>query len=302
VPYIATPELIEAVNLAIFLNRPLLLEGEAGSGKSQLARHVAHHLGLPLFTWLVRSTSSAQEGLYHYDAILRLHDVHLAQLSGRGAKGKRDPQRPLDYVRYGALGQAFQLQECPAVVLIDEIDKADIDFPNDLLTVLDEPREFAIPEAEVPPVKARHPPIVIITSNKEKGNLPAPFLRRCIYSFIQFPSDPERLKAILAAHETAAAAPDRPPAAGAELIDAAVARFLDLRAHDDLFKKPGTSEFLDWLRALARRAGTDGDSQSEAPGGTGALVAALRDAAARLPFPELLFKLRADWQRYAPGR
>jgi MoxR-like ATPase len=291
VPYVATAELIEAVNLAIFLNRPLLLEGEAGCGKSQLARYVAHELGLPCYPWLVRSTSSAQEGLYHYDAILRLHDVHLAQLPG----GTRNPQEPMDYVSYGALGQAFRLEECPAVVLIDEIDKADIDFPNDLLTVLDDPRSFVIREAQVPPVQARHPPIVIITSNKEKGNLPSPFLRRCIYSFIQFPADPARLKEILAAHETVGAVPGQPPAANDALVDAAVERFLDLRGHDDLFKKPGTSELLDWLRALARdaarRVATGGDPA--------ALVAMLRDSAARLPYPEVLFKLRADWQRYA---
>ena len=180
VPYIASDELIEAVNLAIFLNRPLLLEGEAGSGKSQLAHHVAHTLGLPFYPWAVRSTSRAQDGLYSYDAILRLHDVHLAQATGPGAAGGRDPQEPMHYVTYGALGQAFRLRDCPAVVLIDEIDKADIDFPNDLLTVLDDPREFVIREADLEPVRARHPPIVIVTSNKEKGNLPAPFLRRCI--------------------------------------------------------------------------------------------------------------------------
>jgi MoxR-like ATPase len=297
VPYIASDELIEAVNLAIHLGRPLLLEGEAGSGKSQLAHHVAHTLGLPLFTWMVRSNSAAQDGLYSYDAILRLHDVHLVQrlcdstrASGLMASG-RDPQNPLDYVTYGALGQAFQVRECPAVVLIDEIDKADIDFPNDLLTVLDDPREFHIPEADAEPIRATHSPIVIITSNKEKGNLPAPFLRRCIYHYIRFPSDPARLKEIIAAHKAAA---DPLPET---VVDAAIDRFVALRAKDDLFKKPGTSELLDWLSALARAV----QRRTSGFDDTDGLAARMRDEDQRTPFPELLFKLRADWQRYALG-
>jgi len=318
VPYIASDELIEAVNLAIFLNRPLVLEGEAGSGKSQLAHHVAHSLGLPFHPWAVRSTSRAQDGLYSYDAILRLHDVHLAQTSspalagGRDRRwawsgflgwprtsspaptGGRDPREPMHYVSYGALGRAFQLEDCPAVVLIDEIDKADIDFPNDLLTVLDEPREFVIREADVAPVRARHPPIVIVTSNKEKGNLPAPFLRRCIYYYVSFPSEPKRLKEILAAHGVAGADRGELQEGEAGLVNAALERFVDLRSRDDLFKKPGTSELLDWLKALARDAAQAGDAVQS-------LVAGLKDKAVRLPHPELLFKLRADWQRYALG-
>ena len=296
VPYIASDELIEAVNLAIFLNRPLLLEGEAGSGKSQLAWYVAHRLGLPLFRWPVRSGSNAQEGLYSYDAILRLHDVHLAQLQGRGAADRRDPQDPMDYVRYGALGEAFRVQDCSAVVLIDEIDKADIDFPNDLLTVLDEPREFPIREADVEPVKARHPPIVIVTSNKEKANLPLPFLRRCIYYYIRYPT--ERLREILAAHEIAGAGADESATPGGALVAAALERFLGLRRREDLFKKPGTSELLDWLKALARRVDTGADPGAD----PGALIAALKDLDGRLPYPELLLKLRADWQRLVPER
>src|SRR5512147_2490354 len=144
-PYIAADELVTAVNLAIHLRRPLLLEGDAGCGKSRLARHVAYQLGLPLYEWFVRSTSRAQEGLYTYDAILRLHDVHLRQSQSHSAGSaetvaagparRRNPEQPMDYVTFGALGKAFRLQDCPAVVLIDEIDKADIDFPNDLLTV-----------------------------------------------------------------------------------------------------------------------------------------------------------------------
>ncbi len=299
VPYIASEELIEAVNLAIFLNRPLLLEGEAGSGKSQLAKYVAFSLGLPFFPWLVRSTSNAQEGLYNYDAVLRLHDVQVARLPGRWAKRKRkrDPQDPMDYVHFGALGRAFQLEDCPAVVLIDEIDKADIDFPNDLLTVLDEPRQFSIGEADLPPVRAHHPPIVIITSNKEKGNLPAPFLRRCIYSYIRFPK-PERLKEIIAAHQTGEGRQQATPAPSDDLTDAAVKRFLALREKDDLFKRPGTSELLDWLLALARDR-ADRNAFGRDPSD---LTAILQNNSAPIPFPELLFKHPEDWRKYAVGR
>jgi MoxR-like ATPase len=295
-PYIVSDELIEAVNLAIHLNRPLLLEGEAGSGKSQLARYVASTLGLPFYAWLVRSTSGAQDGLYTYDAILRLHDVHISTLPGKQSSADRDPQDPMHYVRWGALGKAFQCKECPAVVLIDEIDKADIDFPNDLLTVLDDPREFRVHEADLPPIRAVHPPIVIITSNKEKGNLPAPFLRRCIYSYIRFPTDADQLKKILAIHQEHVATPKTVPA---DVTQAAVERFLALRERDDLFKKPGTSELLDWLHALVRLV-SRGDARSMRERAT-ELAAQLRNHEAPLPCPEVLLKLRADWQRYGPA-
>jgi MoxR-like ATPase len=147
--YLASADLVRAVNLAIYLGRPLLLEGEAGCGKTRLAHAVAYELGLPLYRWDVRSTSKAQEGLYTYDAIRRLHDAQVRHLlEGESASStKQDPTNPGDYVRMGALGKAFQMRNCPAVVLIDEIDKADIDFPNDLLTVLDEPWAFDLPFA-----------------------------------------------------------------------------------------------------------------------------------------------------------
>ncbi len=277
-PYIAAPELIRAVNLAIFLRRPLLLEGEAGCGKSRLAHAVAYELGLPLETWYVRSTSEAQEGLYSYDAIMRLHDVQTAQV-GSTSSG-RDPSDATEYRTLGPLGQAFARRDVPSVVLIDEIDKADVDFPNDLLTVLDAPREFAIPETGET-ITAAHPPIVIITSNKEKGNLPAPFLRRCIYHYIEFPNDPAWLAQVVEAHyrsrdETAPAAP---------LVEVASSRFLDLRQEQLLHKKPGTSEFLDWLKALASFGSEPADAAALAEDDY-------------LPFPELLLKLRMDWLRY----
>lgn len=276
-PYVAEPDLITAVNLAIYLRRPLLLEGEAGCGKTRLARAVAYQLGLPFYRWDVRSTSKAQDGLYQYDAILRLHDVQTQKLE---QPSDRDPSNPKCYREFGALGLAFEVEDRPAVVLIDEIDKADIDFPNDLLSVLDEPWEFKIPETRET-IKAKHQPIVIITSNKEKGNLPAPFLRRCIYYFVEFPPK-DRLKEIVDIHyqfkETS------PPPG--ELVDAALERFLAVRQEGALFKNPGTSEFMDWLDALGNFEQTPYQASQltqEHP----------------IPYRELLFKLRADWQKYA---
>ena len=277
-PYIADPELARAVNLAIYLRRPLLLEGEAGCGKTRLAAAVAYELGLPFYRWNVRSNSKAEEGLYKYDAILRLHDVQAAK---GGIEIDRDPQDARAYRDLGALGKAFQLETCPAVVLIDEIDKADLDFPNDLLTVMEEPWSFKIRETgETIAATPGNEPIVIVTSNKEKGNLPAPFLRRCLYYFIDFPSSAERLQAIAAAHNTTARYAE-------ELVRAAAEKFLEIRNSDRLFKNPGTSEFLDWLRALS------GFGRQSYP------IAKLREEA--LPYRELLLKRRDDWTKYAPA-
>jgi len=276
-PYLASEELITAVNLAIFLQRPLLLEGEAGCGKTRLAMAVAHELGLPFYRWDVRSTTKYQEGLYEFDTILRLHDANLVKgLDGQTDKSQRtiDPSNPENYLELKALGKAFDCEDCPAVVLIDEIDKADLDFPNDLLAVLDEPWSFTIRETgEVK--QAKHPPIVIITSNKEKGNLPAPFLRRCLYYFVEFPT--ERLKEIAVAHQTVLG--DIPE----ELAEVATERFLQIRKRDGLFKKPGTREFLDWLRALNRFGPEPFSAQTLAE-------------ANPVPYRELLFKLRKDWR------
>ena len=279
--YIADPELIQAVNLAIYLRRPLLLEGEAGCGKTRLALAVAYELGLPFYRWDVRSTSKAEEGLYKYDAILRLHDV---QAGKTDHKINRDPSNPIDYRRFGALGKAFDLKDCPAVVLIDEIDKGDLDFPNDLLAVLDEPWEFEIQETgEIGDrkIKAKHQPIVFITSNKEKGNLPAPFLRRCVYCFIKFPDKDQLQKIVQARYQTQPDSTSLSP----QLIESASDRFLDIRNTGGLFKNPGTSEFLDWLSALQSfesKPYSASDLKTVKP----------------LPYRELLFKLRADWQKH----
>ena len=286
-PYVAPGELVRAVNLAIYLRRPLLLEGEAGCGKTRLASAVAYELNLPFHTWPVRSTSKAQEGLYTYDAILRLHDVQILRREGSGdapaGTEGRDPRRATDYRRFGPLGLAFQSPEAPAVVLIDEIDKADIDFPNDLLTVLDEPWSFSILETgEKVTASSERKPIVIITSNKEKGNLPAPFLRRCLYYYVEFPRDPADLEKIVAAHYARRVGkPD-----GTQVKKAA-RRFLLERERPDLYKKPGTSEFLDWMEALR------GFGPSPYP------AEELDDAKKPPPYPEVLFKHRADWQRYS---
>jgi MoxR-like ATPase len=277
-PYSADPELINAVNLAIFLKRPLLLEGEAGCGKTRLASAVAYELGLPLYRWNIRSDTTAKEGQYQYDAIARLHDV---QIQNKEQNSSRDPRKPEQYLKLGALGKAFACKTSPAVVLIDEIDKADVDFPNDLLTVLDAPWSFFIPEIGKT-IKASSDktkrPIVIITSNKEKGNLPAPFLRRCLYYYLEFPKDSQRLQEIVQLHYQTKIAPPQP------LTEVAIDRFLTIRQAGGLFKVPGTSEFLDWLEAL-----TDFESKS--------FDAETLRTLPILPYRELLFKLRADWHK-----
>jgi MoxR-like ATPase len=307
-PYIAPDELIDAVNLAIFLRRPLLLEGEAGCGKTRLAIAVAYELGLPFYRWDIRSTTKAQEGLYEYDAILRLHDVQTQKLETESKNkaqsseaennnqekdnNSRDPSNPRDYRTFGAIGKAF-ISEKPAVVLIDEIDKADIDFPNDLLAVLDEPWEFKIRETgEKITAKSNCQPMVIITSNKEKGNLPAPFLRRCIYYYVKFPNSPEKLQEIVDIHyqhkqEQGTKKKLNPP--HSELVTQAAKLFIKIREDKGLFKIPGTSEFLDWLDALYR-CQTKRNPKPPYP------VNKLKEGET-IPYRELIFKIRQDWQK-----
>lgn len=292
-PYVVDNELKKAVNLAIYLRRPLLLEGDAGCGKTRLASAVAYELGLPLYRWDVRSTTKAQDGLYEYDAILRLHDVQTRKVAPPPVHEvetdededeetlNRNPANPKHYRRFGALGKAFKLKDYPAVVLIDEIDKADLDFPNDLLTVLDEPWEFKIRETGET-IRANRKPIVIITSNKEKGNLPAPFLRRCLYHYVDFPNDKKRLQEIVEKHYQIRE--ETPPPSA--LIENAVERFLAVWNEGGLFKKPGTSEFLDWLKAL----------HTFEPEPYNAAKLKKDDL---LPYRELLFKLQQDWKKYA---
>lgn len=282
-PYIVSEPLKKAVNLAIYLRRPLLLEGDAGCGKTRLASAVAYELGLPLYRWDIRSTTKAQDGLYEYDAILRLHDVQTQKLNTVEDQKtiNRNPANPEDYRTFGALGKAFKMPKgYPAVVLIDEIDKADLDFPNDLLTVLDEPWQFTIKETGEK-VTAAEKPIVIITSNKEKGNLPAPFLRRCLYHYIEFPNDAKLLQQIVEKHHEIEQL-KLPPT---DLIKNAIERFLTVWNQGGLFKKPGTSEFLDWLKALHTFESKPYDFTK------------LKEDEL-LPYPELLFKLQSDWKKY----
>ncbi len=300
-PYIAPDELIDAVNLAIFLRRPLLLEGEAGCGKTRLALAVAYELGLPFYRWDIRSTTKAQEGLYEYDAILRLHDVQTKKLETENSNQDKDnnkdndnrnPNNPQDYRTFGAIGKAFR-SEKPAVVLIDEIDKADIDFPNDLLAVLDEPWEFKIRETgETITAKSDCQPIVIITSNKEKGNLPAPFLRRCIYYYVKFPNSPDKLQEIVDIHyqhkqESETKKEINPPQH--ELVTKAANLFINIRKDKGLFKIPGTSEFLDWLDALHL---CQSKQNPHPPYPVNKL-----EKGELIPYRELIFKIRQDWQK-----
>ena len=225
--YVATEDLMMAVNAALTLGRPLLIKGEPGTGKTMLAEEVARALGRQLHQWHVKSTSKAQQGLYEYDAVSRLRDSQL------GDDRVKDVS---NYILRGALWEAFASEE-PSVVLIDEIDKADIEFPNDLLRELDR-MEFYVYETRET-VRAVHRPLVIITSNNEK-ELPDAFLRRCFFHYIRFP-DPETMKRIVAVHH---------PGIKEALLSTALTQFYEIREQPGLKKKPSTSEVLDWLKLI----------------------------------------------------
>ena len=225
--YIATDDLTMAVNAAVLLERPLLIKGEPGTGKTELARQVSAALRLPLIEWHVKSTTKAQQGLYEYDAVSRLRDSQL---------GDARVNDVANYIRQGKLWQAFAAPG-RVVLLIDEIDKADIEFPNDLLQELDR-MEFHVYETGET-VRARHRPIVIITSNNEK-ELPDAFLRRCFFHYIRFP-DPETLRRIVEVHH---------PGIKEALLTTALTQFYEIRETPGLKKKPSTSEVIDWLKLL----------------------------------------------------
>jgi MoxR-like ATPase len=225
--YVATPDLMMAVNAAVTLGRPLLIKGEPGTGKTQLAEEIARSLQRPLYEWHIKSTSKAQHGLYEYDAVSRLRDSQL------GEEKVRDIG---NYIVKGRLWEAFDSAVQP-VLLIDEIDKADIEFPNDLLRELDR-MEFYVHETREL-VKARHRPIILITSNNEK-ELPDAFLRRCFFHFIRFP-DAETMEKIVRVHF---------PHLKKELLAEALTTFFNVRDTPGLKKKPSTSELLDWIKLL----------------------------------------------------
>jgi MoxR-like ATPase len=225
--YVATKDLQMAVNAAVTLQRPLLIKGEPGTGKTLLAEEVAQALGMPLMQWHVKSTTKAQQGLYEYDAVSRLRDSQL---------GNEKVNDVGNYIKKGKLWQSFDADE-RVVLLIDEIDKADIEFPNDLLVELDK-MEFHVYETGQR-VQAKHRPVVIITSNNEK-ELPDAFLRRCFFHYINFP-DKKTMKAIVDVHY---------PDISQALVAEAMQMFFDVRDIPGLKKKPSTSELIDWLKLL----------------------------------------------------
>ncbi|MBR6473720.1 MAG: MoxR family ATPase [Firmicutes bacterium] len=225
--YVASNELMNAVNVAIALEKPLLIKGEPGTGKTMLAQSIADALEMPLIIWSIKSTTKAQEGLYVYDTVQRLYDSQF---------GEGDVSDISQYIKLGKLGEAFTSDE-QAVLLIDEIDKADLEFPNDLLWELDR-MEFFINETKET-VKTKFRPIVIITSNAEK-ELPDAFLRRCIFHYIEFPSE-EKMREIIKVHYGDV---DR------KLVNEALQAFYSIRDMRDIQKKPSTSELLDWIQAL----------------------------------------------------
>ena len=225
--YVATDDLMMAVNAAVTLERPILVKGEPGTGKTQLAVEVANALGKPLFEWHIKSTTKAQQGLYEYDAVARLRDSQL---------GDDRVHDIANYIQKGKIWEAFASDEQP-VLLIDEIDKADIEFPNDLLQELDR-MEFHVYETGET-IRAKHRPVVIITSNNEK-ELPDAFLRRCFFHYIRFP-EMEVMRKIVDVHH---------PGIKEQLLTTALTRFYEIRETPGLKKKPSTSEVLDWLKLL----------------------------------------------------
>ena len=240
--YIASPALVDAVNCALTLERPLLVKGEPGTGKTLLARHVAEGLGLPLDSWHIKSTSKAEDGLYVYDTVQRLNDARFGDGNVRDIRS---------YIRLGPLGRVFTAKS-RQVLLIDEIDKADLEFPNDILREIDEMRFTVLETGDE--VAAVFRPMVIITSNNEK-ELPDAFLRRCVFHFIDFP-DVAQMREIIAVHH---------PNVEKTLLEQVLLKFYWLRDQKELRKRPSTSELIDWITALVRAGIPPSRLEAEVP-------------------------------------
>jgi MoxR-like ATPase len=274
--YIASAALMEAVNCAIALERPLLIKGEPGTGKTLLAKHISEALGMPMESWHVKSTSKASEGLYVYDTIQRLNDARF---------GDGDVGDIRSYIKLGPLGRTFKA-EARHVLLIDEIDKADMEFPNDLLLELDEMR-FTVMETG-DEIAAKERPVLIITSNNEK-ELPDAFLRRCIFHFIDFP-DVELMKQIVDVHH---------PNLDAALLDQVLIKFYWLRGQNELRKKPSTSELVDWISALLRSGVTQSRLEAHIPF-LGSLLKNEQDTETLLDYTDKGGELPRKWGDLGP--
>jgi MoxR-like ATPase len=274
--YIASGPLVDAVNCAIALGRPLLLKGEPGTGKTVLAGHVAEGLGMPMLQWHIKSTTKAADGLYVYDTVQRLNDSRF----GTGDVADIGP-----YIKLGPLGRSFAAAE-RMVLLIDEVDKADLEFPNDLLRELDEMR-FSIIETNEE-IVAKERPVVLITSNNEK-ELPDAFLRRCIFHYIEFP-DVATMRKIVAVHHQHLEA---------KLLDQVLIKFYWLREQSELRKRPSTSELIDWISALLRSGISPKQLEEHLPF-IGALLKKEQDVDALSRFSSQGGKVPARWADLGP--